>query len=266
MSNQTQKTFNIKDVVDITINTPGMLFLEQSSTESLSIDAPESFFEEAEILNENNRLTIRLRASHVLQWLFRHAFNFQREQIIYRISVTELNRLSLGGDIVAEIGAIKSNALTITNSGSIKAHFDTLTIENDLAIKNSGSVKGQFEYLQAKSISLSVSGSADLSVSNIKTETLKTNASGSMKFSAQAGETTDQELHISGSGNYDTWKLRSNTSNIHISGSGKAMVWSESMLKVHVSGSGTIHYHGEANVEQHVSGAGNIKKLAFEEH
>ena len=261
MSNLIQKTFEVSNISSISIGAPGKLFLVQSGDETLSIEAPQAFFDEVEIKNEDGQLAIHLRTSHILQWLFRQAFSFQSDQVTYRIGVNQLNHLSLGGDIIAEVGTIKSENLKISNSGSIKARFEALQVANELMIKNSGSVKAQLDTIAANIVELSVSGSADLDVANVKADTINTRASGSMKFSALAGEINQQSVHISGSGNYDAWKIRSNSTELHISGSGKAKIWAENALKIHVSGSGTIHYHGNANVEQHVSGAGSIKKL-----
>lgn len=265
MSEMITKQYDVKDFNDLYIGGPGKVYLTQGDTESLSIEAPERIFDTLEVDNFGGKLSIHLRVSNLFQWLFGGGMLSPRDEITYRISVKDLKKVGFGGALDVEVTPLNVKNLELSNSGSVKARFDDITVDDTLDIANSGSVRAIFSNVSVKTLEMSTSGSGHVEMANLSADTLTAKASGSMKFSAESGTVNEQTVRISGSGTFNALQLQSSITNIHISGSGNAKVWVEGKLDVHVSGSGSVKYTGNATVNQRISGSGSIKKVNADE-
>jgi hypothetical protein len=128
-------------------------------------------------------------------------------------------------------GITTSGSGDITTDGVIKS-----TGRVEVNTSGSGNIHAQVE---APSVKVSGSGSADISLS---------------------GRTKDFICHVSGSGNIRCAGLRSENADIQISGSADAYVFASVSLKVSVSGSGDVHYSGNpASPEIHIAGSGTVQ-------
>lgn len=124
----------------------------------------------------------------------------------------------------------------------------------------SGSVQARAEGLKADRLSVSISGSGNMSVAHLDTKALTTQISGSGSMTA-AGQADRQNIHISGSGNHRAPELKSSQAEAHISGSGHASLWVLESLNAHISGSGGVDYRGRPSVDSHVSGSGRVRHV-----
>ena len=258
------KKYDVDPFLSLHIDGPGKVYLKQGDQPELTIEAPENVFETLEVTNEAGRLSIRLSSSNFFRWLFTGGKLNIKDEIIYRITVTEIEKLSFGGSLNIESEDISSDNLKISNSGSVRANFGKLSVQEKLKISNSGSVHAYYDGIKAHDFEFAASGSVKAEFNDIYAEKIHAHASGSMKFVARGGQATQQDVSISGSGNYDALPLVSQISNISISGSGKASIWVEEKLSLSISGSGSIQYKGNAAVDQRVSGSGHIKKVDSE--
>lgn len=261
MSTIETKNYEIKPFTSLHIGGPGKVFLQQGTVPELTIEAPKDAFEMLEVTNENDQLSINIRPSSFLGWIFNFGAMNLRGEITYHVTVTDIEKLSFGGSLNIEAGTINTENLKISNGGSVKANFAPLTVENSLKISNSGSVHAVYESVEAAKFEFAASGSVKAEFDRITCEDLNTHASGSIKFTANSGNVTHQKVSISGSGSYNAVQLTTQTAELSISGSGKASVWAEQKLSLSVSGSGNIQYQGNAEVNQRVSGSGNVKKI-----
>jgi len=264
MTNLETKKYDVNPFSSLQIGGPGKVYLRQGDQPELTIEAPENVFEALEVTNEAGKLSIRLRPSNFFRWLFEGGKLNIKDEITYHITVTEIEKLLFGGALNIESEEISSPNLKISNSGSVRAKFGKLSMQEKLKIRNSGSVHAEFEYIEAHEFEFASSGSVKAEFKDIKVEIIHAHASGSMKFIARRGQAAQQDVSISGSGNYDALNLESQISTISISGSGKASVWAEEKLSLSISGSGKMQYKGNAEVNQRVSGSGNIKKIDLE--
>ena len=258
------KKYDVDPFSSLHIGGPGKVYLRQGDQPELTIEAPENVFEALEVTNEAGKLSIRLRPSNFFRWVFGGGKLNIKDEITYRITVTKIEKLSFGGSLNIESKEISSPNLKISNSGSVRAEFGTLSIQEKLKVSNSGSVHALFDSVEAREFEFSSSGSVKAEFGDIHTEKIHAHASGSMKFVARGGQAAHQDVSISGSGSYEALNIESQTSSISISGSGKASVWAEEKLSLSISGSGRVQYKGNAAVNQRVSGSGHIQKIDLE--
>lgn len=107
---------------------------------------------------------------------------------------------------------------------------------------------------------LTISGSAKVQASALNTDSLSVTISGSAAITL-AGQATRLDLSISGSGSYDASNLVSGAARVRISGSGGATLNVRETLDVRISGSGSIRYTGRPTVTKSITGSGSIRPL-----
>jgi hypothetical protein len=112
--------------------------------------------------------------------------------------------------------------------------------------------------LQTDTLTLVVSGGAQVRLSGIQVNLLDSVLSGAC--SIQASGTADEiKLLLSGLGSFNATDLSSNKATIDLSGMGDAIVRVKEELTATITGAGSIKYFGNPHVEQNVTGAGSIK-------
>jgi hypothetical protein len=116
------------------------------------------------------------------------------------------------------------------------------------------------EGLETDSLSVSVSGAGDVTLTELAAGDLEFSLSGAGNIAAD-GESESLQLQISGLGNFNGGDLQSQDANVQISGAGSATVWVEQSLDARISGAGSIEYYGDPNVTEQISGVGNVSKI-----
>jgi len=110
-------------------------------------------------------------------------------------------------------------------------------------------------------LSLSISGSGNITLANIEAGRLAATISGSGNIKAMAGTSNQEDLKISGSGSIDLRSVEAHTVFTRTSGSGEMFINATNLLDVTISGSGDIWYLGNPSINLQVSGSGSVKKL-----
>jgi hypothetical protein len=131
---------------------------------------------------------------------------------------------------------------------------------NRLSIGGSGDINSQ-STISENDLSLTISGSGNISVPTVTIQTLSTKISGSGSIKVDRGDASNVSHSISGSGNINADYLNSTTVDAKISGSGNITVTATKKLNATISGSGSIRYHGIPTVNANVSGSGSVVAL-----
>ncbi|MBN1454293.1 MAG: DUF2807 domain-containing protein [Anaerolineales bacterium] len=116
------------------------------------------------------------------------------------------------------------------------------------------------EGLQTDSLTVSVSGAGDVTLTELEAGDLEFNLSGAGNINAD-GACERLQLSISGLGNFNGGDLESRDAEVHISGAGSATVWAEQALDASISGAGSVDYYGEPQVSERISGVGSVRKI-----
>lgn len=124
------------------------------------------------------------------------------------------------------------------------------------AISGSGNIIGESKFSNLDKLTLSISGSGDLSLNfDASSVDCKISGSGGMKLN---GVANTQTIAISGSGDVYAENLKTSSCNIRVSGSGDCKVNTSENLDVAISGSGDVVYSGRPKVNAKVSGSGDV--------
>jgi len=198
---------SVSDFNRVELDGSGIIYINQSGTESLRIEAEDNLMKHLETKVENNTLKLRIKNP----WYF---WNFwPTRDINYYLLVDDLERISISGSGTIATDSLKSDDLTVTTSGSSKADL-TIDVKN-LNINVSGS--GKFK-LNGKATDqyLEISGSGNYDAKNLVSQTASIKISGSGEGILNASE--ELNIEINGSGNVQY--LGSPSINQKISGSG----------------------------------------------
>ncbi|HET59673.1 MAG TPA: DUF2807 domain-containing protein [Chloroflexi bacterium] len=244
MSDLIKKEYEVEEFHKLAIGGSGKVILNQGAETALSIEAPESVFDELIVKVVEGELRVGMESMSGFRFLFNFGRLFESDRITYYVNVKEIESLKF--------------------SGGLRVDASSLSV-NDLKVVNSGAVKANYESIQGDGLEMIISGSASVNLGELELNELSVRASGSMKMSVDNGSVVRQGVHISGSADYDAPELTSQEAKFSISGSGKAKVRVESSLDVSISGSGTIHYSGAASVNQRISGSGRVKHVTEEQ-
>jgi hypothetical protein len=120
--------------------------------------------------------------------------------------------------------------------------------------------KMEIEGLETDSLTVSVSGAGDVTLTDLVAGDLEFSLSGAGNIAAD-GESESLQLQISGLGNFNGGDLQSQDAGIQISGAGSATVWVEGTLDASISGAGSIDYYGDPNVNERISGVGSVSNI-----
>lgn len=114
--------------------------------------------------------------------------------------------------------------------------------------------------LQSGTLTLVVSGGAQVKLNGIQVELLDSVLSGAGDIQA-SGTAEEVKLVLSGLGDFNAADLQSKRADIELSGMGGATVRVEEDLAATITGAGSIQYFGHPHVEQSVKGAGSVKPV-----
>ncbi|MDO9546275.1 MAG: head GIN domain-containing protein [Pelolinea sp.] len=210
--NKVTETRSVSGFNSIQLNGIGTLYIEQGNKESLEITADDNIIEylENDVIGDELRLQVRDFVS----------FD-PTEEIIYRLTVKDLEKIETSGLGKLEIGPLKTPRLNFEISGS-----------GDAVIKD----------LQADSLILNISGLGNVKIAG-KVETQRVDLSGAGFYDAQDLSSSEARIDISGTGKVIVWVK--NDLMVELSGSGDFQYYGSPILSTEISGMGTVKSLGE---------------------
>ena len=224
------QTIEVSGFQRVTLEGFGDVFIEQGSTESLSVETDENIFPVLEIRVRGNELILGTK----------NGVNINpSKSITYTLTVQDLDSITLAGSGAFHVGSLNSGNFGVSVSGS-----------GDVDISS----------LDAEELSIELNGSGDILVEDISVKTVDTSLQGSGDIELE-GQANTQKVRVNGSGNYRAGDLQTNTADVNVPGSADVTVWVENELNITVSGSGDIRYYGKPAIDQNISGSGDITSL-----
>ena len=170
---------------EVELNGVGNLSIQQTGSESLSVEAEEDILPKIRTEVDNNRLIIGLGPNTSIS---------TTEPINYKLSVKALNVLKVSGSGNVEAEDISTDELAVTISGTADVEMSGSADSQDVEISGSGDYKAEdLESIEVK-IDVGGSGSALINVS----EELDVEVSGSGSVEYVGDPTVKQD--VSGAG------------------------------------------------------------------
>ncbi len=163
-----KKDFTVSDFQKIDVSGEGTVVFEQTNgPSSLTIEAPENFFDHLSVKSDDGQLSIEQD----------HGVIFKgTRKITYHVKSKSLKQVNLTGAVSFEANKIDGDTF------SVEAHgFSSICIQN----------------LKAKSLEVELAGSASVSVAG-SVEKQKVNLSGAVSYDAKDLESADCEFDASG--------------------------------------------------------------------
>jgi len=206
--NQNSKNRNLPKFSSVKLAISANVYLTQSNTQSLRIEASDKLLELIETEVNNGHLIIKWSKNNV-----RHS-----EKIKIYISMQEVTGLVISGsgDIISD-SKINTDKINLAISGSGNISLQNLNA-NDIKSKISGSADIEIAGTQtANSLSIAISGSGDVKASELPVKNVKIKISGSGNCKVNVSDRLDAA--ISGSG--DVYYKGRPIINGKVAGSGK---------------------------------------------
>lgn len=221
------ETVEIHNFDGVSLDGSGEVYIEQGPTERLTIEADDNILPLLDTRVRGDELVLGIK-------LFQDIHPSQ--PIIYRLTVRDLNKLTLNGsgDFLVDTLEVKDLKISILGSGSV--HVENL-IGKLLALDLRGSGNIALDDVNVKTVEASIPGSGDIKLH---------------------GKAKNQEVSIGGSGNYLAGDFETLISEIKVPGSGDLTIWVTKDLRVRVNGDGTIHYYGHPSIDQSGFGSGKL--------
>ncbi len=172
---------DVRDFQEVTLEGVGTLIIEQSETESLTIEAEPKVLQRIETEVLNGRLTIRPDRS------------FQtREPITYFLSIKELTGIELAGAGRVEVAQLSSDQLRIDGSGAGAVVIDSLTA-NTLEVTVAGNVQAELAGT-VDSQTVVVSDAASYAAADLASQIASVTASGASEATVNVSESLDAQV------------------------------------------------------------------------
>jgi len=222
-----EESFDVTGFNAIQVANNAKVYIVQSDTFTLKIEAYESIIKNLLIYVSNNALVIE-----------NDKCADQESPIIVRVSMPYLRELYLSG-----------------SGGFSIDPFDNFT-DLFITISGSGYIYNTSDTLKLKKLQTTVSGSGDMDIYLIADE-LKVGIAGSGSITPR-GMANKLDYVLSGSGSFSGFDFQTKYTDIYISGSGNTEVFSTDELYVNISGSGNVYYKGHPEITSQISGSGNI--------
>ena len=224
------KNYDINDFNGVTLAGFGDVYITQCETESLSVETDDNIFDQLDIRVRGDELTLGTKPNVSI---------YPTRSIIYRLTVKDLNDITLAGSGNIYSESLQSNELKVTVAGSGDIEVESL-IGNRLSINLSGSGNITIKQITVLSVDTSINGSGDITLD---------------------GKANKQTINVNGSGKYIAGDLETASASISISGSGNLTLWVKDELDIRVNGSGDVSYYGRPTVDQSGNGSGKVKSL-----
>jgi hypothetical protein len=219
----------------------------------------------------------------VLAFLFASSDAYSQKKEERNVPVFKEISLGISGDLYFTLGspqkveveadeAVLGKLLTEVKDGVLKIRFENWNMSSNkpvtiwvtvpevtgLYISGSGKIIAEGN-VSTDNISLKISGSGKLTLSDLKAGSIEAAISGSGDINL-TGYGEKMEIAISGSGNIFGENFSVTGCEIAISGSGGCRIDATGKLEARVSGSGDIYYFSAPQIDASVSGSGKIRK------
>ena len=169
--------------------------------------------------------------------------------------------LKIAANVTVTIG--KPSALTIQADENILKVIETKVVDGTLVISAKQSFKAkkspQITVSTAKLSAAAVAGSGDLNIIGLDAKTFSLSVSGSADVRL-SGKTGMLSLSVIGSADVLAGELEARSASVSVKGSGDAEVFVTETLTASIVGSGDISYKGNPKVTSTVLGSGDIRK------
>jgi len=164
---------------------------------------------------------------------------------------------SVGGTV-----SISGGSITVRGNGNIVAGNMIVNalgslFGRDTDVEAYGQVDVYIELPELKKLTLS--GSADVEITDLAQDTLTIKVSGAGDIEA-SGTVNELCIEVSGSGDVDTRELKADQASVSVSGAGDVKVCALQAVDINVSGAGDVKvYDNPPQRSKDVSGAGSVK-------
>ncbi len=209
---------------------------------------------EGPIVTENRNLNGFSSVSNTISG----TLNYKQENI-FRVEIqAQQNILDvIRAEVINNELVIKfKNGVNVKKHEPIVVNVSSPTIKG-LRVSGSGDLLVQTP-LTSDNLSLTVSGSGNITVSDAEADELNATISGSGNITMTTGYADQGRLTISGSGSISMQAVEMREAVTRTSGSGQTRLTATERLEVHISGSGSVYYKGSPVVNSSISGSGNV--------
>jgi hypothetical protein len=184
--NVTSESRNVSDFSEVELQGIGNLTVQQTGSESLTIEAEDNIIPYLKTEVENNRLTLYLENDDSVR---------TTKPINYKLTVKDLSDLKLTGSGTINVENINTNDLkiTTTGSGNVNANIETKNLE--VALSGSGDAK---MVGKTDSQDINISGSSSYQAENLQSKETKVDIRGSGSATLNVSDALD--ARIAGSG------------------------------------------------------------------
>jgi len=156
---------------EVSLRGGGQLTVDQNGTESLTITADENLLP---------YLTSEVSGKRLILGTREHTNLSPSKDIVYKLTVKDLNRLEVAGDGSADARGIHTELLTVVVAGSGSLSATGNADEQEIMIAGSGDYRGADVRSKAVKINIMGSGNADLNASDKLNATIM--GSGDIKY------------------------------------------------------------------------------------
>ncbi|NWG17648.1 MAG: DUF2807 domain-containing protein [Chloroflexi bacterium] len=232
----------------IEMDNPGRLIITQGDAEALTVEADDNILPLLTSVVADGKLTLDSKPDSSYT---------SKGEIIFRVTVKDLNTLTLTSAGNTELDRLNTTTLAIGVMSAGNLRLGTLIVKNDLSITvaSAGAVSAERVECQNLNLTGNGSGSADIKAVSAVKIVAKITSAGSVTL---AGTADEQDIQVSGSGHYNAQDLDSAIVRAAAGSSGDIRVKVSEHLDATVTGSGSIFYSGTAQVTSRDDGAGSI--------
>jgi hypothetical protein len=202
--NVVSESRNVSGFTEVALESIGDLAIQQTGSESLTIEAEDNIIPKLKTEVKDNRLTIGIKPNTSIQ---------ATKPISCKLTVKDLNALKLSGSGRIDAENINTNNLAVTNSGSGDVAANVDINELKIAQRGSGEVKMRGK---ADTQDVNISGSGTYQAENLQSKEANIVANGAGEASINASDKLDVRINGSGSIEY----IGNPTTTQHINGSG----------------------------------------------
>jgi hypothetical protein len=146
-ANLTEESRNVSGFEEVELRGVGNLSIEQTGSESLSVEAEEDVISKLETEVVNNRLIIGLKPNTTIR---------TTEPINYELTVEDLHALEVSGSANVEAQGIRTDRLAVTIGGAGSVKIGGEADEQEVSISGSGDYRA--EDLESKEVKIAVMG------------------------------------------------------------------------------------------------------------
>jgi hypothetical protein len=169
--NVTTESRKVSGFKEVSLNGSGQLTLEQNGTESLTITADDNLLPYLTSEVSGNRLTLGTKE---------HTGISPSRDVIYKLTVKDLNQITVAGDGSADVKGIRTDQLKAVVAGSGSLSTAGTAGEQEITIAGSGDYRGANLKSAVVTINIMGSGNAELDASDKLNATIM--GSGDIKY------------------------------------------------------------------------------------